>query len=276
MAACCCKTPALWHDPIVPEAMAASMNGMLGNVVLVTGSASGIGFATARRFGEAQATVVMTDVERAAATDAAARLARDGLDVHAFVLDVRLEAHWARVMRRIEKRFARLDVVVNNAGVGKPGPLVATSLADWRFVTSVNLDGVFLGIKHGIGALARHGGGAIVNVSSIIGTVATLNSASYAAAKGAVRQLSKVAALECAAAGNGIRVNCVLPGYVDLPRRGAKAMSADRRARLTRATPMARFAMPREIADTIFFLASDQASYVTGADLIVDGGYTAQ
>jgi NAD(P)-dependent dehydrogenase (short-subunit alcohol dehydrogenase family) len=256
--------------------MATGMTEKPGRVVLVTGSASGIGFATACRFAEAQATVVITDVERAAAVRAAEQLARDGLAVHALVLDVRREAHWARALRHIEQRFARLDVVVNNAGVGKPGPLMETSLADWRFVTGVNLDGVFLGIKHGIEALARHGGGAIVNVSSILGAVGTLNSASYAAAKGGVRQLSKVAALECAAAGNGIRVNCVLPGYVDVPRQGAKSMSAKRRARLTATTPMARFAAPSEIADAIFYLASAEASYVTGTDLIVDGGYTAQ
>ena len=245
-------------------------------VVLITGSASGIGFATARRFAEARATVVITDVARAGAEQAASRLVQDGHDVHALALDVRREAHWARVMRQIEKRFGRLDVVVNNAGVGKPEPLLETSLASWRFVTSVNLDGVFLGVKHGIEALARHGGGAIVNVSSIIGTVGTPNSASYAAAKGGVRQLSKVAALECAQAGNGIRVNCVLPGFVELPRKGAKAMTEQTRTRLIAATPQGRFATPQEIADAIYYLASPQASYITGTDLIVDGGYTAQ
>ena len=252
------------------------MTEMAGKVVLVTGSASGIGLATARRFAEARATVLITDVGRDYAVTAAGRLAQEGLDVHALVLDVRREAHWVRVMRQIEKRFARLDVVVNNAGVGKPEPLLATSLASWRFVTSVNLDGVFLGIKHGMEMLARHGGGAIVNVSSIIGTVGTLNSASYAAAKGGVRQLSKVAALECAAAGNGIRVNCVMPGYVELTRMGAKVMSEEKRKQLINATPAGRFAKPQEIADAIFFLASEQASYITGTDLIVDGGFTAQ
>lgn len=252
------------------------MSAMKGRVVLVTGGASGIGFATARRFAEAQATVIIADLDKATVTGAAGELAREKLDVHGMVLDVTREAHWARIMRQIERRFSRLGVVVNNAGVGRPGAIVDTSLADWRFVTSVNLDGVFLGVKHGIEALARHGGGAIVNVSSIIGTVGTVNNAAYAASKGGVRQLSKVAALECAAAGNGIRVNSVLPGYVEMQRKGAKKMSGEKRRALINATPMARFATPAEIADAIYYLASAESSYVTGTDLIVDGGFTAQ
>lgn len=252
------------------------MNGMTGKVVLITGGASGIGFATARRFAEARATVVIADLDKTATTEAAGMLAKAGLDVHAMILDVQREAQWARVIRQIEQRFLRLDVVINNAGVGRPGAIVDTSLADWRFVTSVNLDGVFLGVKYGIEALTRHGGGAIVNVSSIIGTVGTLNNAAYAASKGGVRQLSKAAALECAAAGNGVRVNSILPGYVEMERKGAKRMSAEKRRELLKATPMARFATPQEIADAIYYLSSTESSYVTGTDLIVDGGYTAQ
>lgn len=252
------------------------LNAMAGKVVLVTGGASGIGFATARHFAQAQATVVIADLDKAATTEAAAKLAQTGLDVHAMVLDVQREAHWERIMRQIERRFSRLDVVVNNAGVGRPGAIVDTSLADWRYVTSVNLDGVFLGVKHGILALARHGGGAIVNVSSIIGKVGTANNAAYAASKGGVRQLTKVAALECAVAGNGVRVNSVLPGYVEMKRKGAKQMSPETRHSLLKATPMARFASPDEIADAIYYLASTESSYITGTDLIVDGGFTAQ
>lgn len=252
------------------------LNGMAAKVVLVTGGASGIGFALARRFAQAQATVVIADLDKAATTEAAARLAQARLDVHAMVLDVQREAHWERIIRQIERRFSRLDVVVNNAGVGRPGAIVDSSLADWRYVTSVNLDGVFLGVKYGILALARHGGGAIVNVSSIIGKVGTANNAAYAASKGGVRQLTKVAALECAVAGNGVRVNSVLPGYVEMKRKGAKRMSPETRRSLIKATPMARFASPDEIADAIYYLASTESSYITGTDLIVDGGFTAQ
>ncbi|MES2257007.1 MAG: SDR family oxidoreductase [Pseudomonadota bacterium] len=248
---------------------------MSGKVVLVTGSATGLGLSTARAFGLAGATVAITDLELASARGAADTLVAEGIDAHAFALDVRREAHWPRVLRQLERRCGGLDVLVNNAGVGRSAPLVETSLADWRFVTQVNLDGVFLGIKFGIGAISQHGGGAIVNVASILGTVGTLNNAAYVAAKGGVRQLSKAAALECAAAGNGIRVNCVLPGYVEMPRAPAKRMSAERRKQLLAATPMARFATPAEIADAIVYLASPQASYITGTDLIVDGGFTA-
>ncbi len=251
-------------------------NSMAGKVVLITGGASGIGFATARRFAQEQAIVVIADLDKVETTVAANKLVREGLDVHPMVLDVQREAHWSRVMRQIERRFQRLDAVVNNAGVGRPGAIVNTSLADWRFVTSVNLDGVFLGVKHAIMAMTPNGGGSIVNVSSIIGTVGVQNNAAYAASKGGVRQLSKVAALECAAAGNGIRVNSVLPGYVEMPRKGAKKMSAEMRRALMKATPMGRFATPSEIADAIYYLASADSSYVTGTDLIVDGGFTAR
>ena len=251
------------------------MKTLKGKVVLVTGGASGIGLATARRFAADGCKVAIADLNMPAASAAAAGLRNDGFDVQAFALDVRREAAWQKVIAQIERRLGPLHVVVNNAGIGRSVPLLETTLAFWREITSVNLDGVFLGTRHGVAALAKNGGGAIVNISSIRGVAGFAGSSAYCASKAGVRLLSKVAALECAAAKNGVRVNCVLPGYVETPL-VARQLPAATRRRLTQSTPMARFARPDEVADAIYYLASPQASYVTGTDLLVDGGFVAQ
>lgn len=252
--------------------MAATLK---GKVVLVTGGASGIGLATATRFATAGAHVAIVDIDGRAAAAAASTLRQPGVNVQGFALDVQSEADWKKLIARIERSLGPLHVLVNNAGIGLSRPIQETSLADWRKVTSVNLDGVFLGIKHGMTAIAKNGGGAIVNTSSIRGVTGAPGSSAYCASKAGVRLLSKVAALECAAAKNGVRVNCVLPGYVETPL-VARSLKPAARRRLTQATPMARFAKPEEIAEAIFYLASPQSSYVTGSDLLVDGAYTAQ
>lgn len=251
------------------------MKTLKGKVVLVTGGASGIGLATVRRFAEAGCKVALADINGNAAKAAANVLQADGLDVQAYTLDVRREAPWTKVIAQIERQLGPLHVVVNNAGIGRSVPLLETTLAFWREITSVNLDGVFLGTKHGVAALARNGGGAIVNISSIRGVAGFPGSSAYCASKAGVRLLSKVAALECAAAKNGVRINCILPGYVETPL-VAKQLSPAIKRRITKSTPMSRLAKPEEIADAIFYLASPQASYVTGTDLLVDGGFVAQ
>ena len=251
------------------------MKTLKGKVVLVTGGASGIGLATVRRFAEAGCKVAMADINSNAAKAAAKSLQAEGLDVHAHTLDVRREAPWKKAIGQIERRLGPLHVVVNNAGLGRPMPLLQTTLAFWRDITSVNLDGVFLGTKFGVAALAKNGGGAIVNISSIRGVTGYPGSSAYCASKAGVRLLSKVAALECAAAKNGVRINCILPGYVETPL-VAKQLSPAIKRRITKSTPMSRLAKPEEIADAIFYLASPQASYVTGTDLLVDGGFVAQ
>jgi len=246
-----------------------------GKVVLVTGGASGIGLAAVRRFAAAGCKVAIADVNSRGATAAAAALVEEGFEARGYALDVRRETSWVKVIAQIEKQLGPLHVVVNNAGIGSTVPLLETTLEFWRKITAVNLDGVFLGTKHGVAALAKHGGGAIVNISSIRGVAGSPGSSAYCASKAGVRLLSKVAALECAEARNGVRINCVLPGFVETPL-VAKHLPAAGRRRNTRATPMARFAKPEEIADAIHFLASPQSSYVTGTDLLVDGGYMAQ
>ena len=251
------------------------MKSLKDQVVLVTGGASGIGAATVERFASSGARVAVADINGKAAVDTAAALKAKGLSAVAYALDTRSESSWKKVIAQIEKKQGPLRVVVNCAGIGRSLPLAQTTLAIWRETQSVNLEGVFLGTKYGIEAIARNGGGAIVNISSIRGVAGYPGSSAYCASKAGVRLLSKVAALECAQARNNVRINCILPGYVETPL-VARSLTPKMRKPLTKATPMSRFAKPAEIADAIYYLASPQASYVTGTDLLVDGGYMAQ
>jgi NAD(P)-dependent dehydrogenase (short-subunit alcohol dehydrogenase family) len=191
-------------------------------------------------------------------------------------MDVTQEADWQRAIERITRRFGRLDILVNNAGFGRFQPIAETTLEDWRATLAVNLDSVFLGTRCALPLLARSGRGAIVNMSSIRGLVAGRNAGAYCAAKAGVRLFTKVTALECAAAGNGVRVNSVHPGHVETPLTAPAYAKPELAAGFLRETPLGRFAQPREVADLILFLASDEASYVTGAEFTVDGGVTAQ
>lgn len=246
------------------------MGRLEGKVCLVTGAARGIGEAIARAFADEGALVVMTDVLE----DRLAALAGE-LEQTAKVHDVADEAGWAALVAAIGQDFGRLDVLVNNAGFGWLKPVTQIPLEDWRRLMAVNLDGVFLGLKHAIPLMARGGGGAIVNMSSMYGTVGNAGTSAYCASKGGVTMLTKAVALECAEAENGIRVNSIHPGYVDTPS-VAETMTDGQREALRVLHPLGRLADPAEIARSVVFLASDDASFMTGAELAVDGGFTAR
>ena len=190
------------------------------------------------------------------------------------------EARWREVVDAVVARYGRLDVLVNNAGIAILGNIEKATLADFRKTQAVNVEGVFLGCREAVRVMKANGGGSIVNLSSVAGLIGDASSAAYCASKGAVRLLTKSVALHCARAGYGIRCNSVHPSFTETPMvEGflAETREPDRvRAGLKRAAPMGRFGQPDEIAAAILYLASDESAFTTGAEIVIDGGLTAQ
>lgn len=254
---------------------------MKGKVVVVTGGASGIGLASAEVCAAEGAVVVITDVNAALGDAESKRMVAAGLAVEFRQHDVTSEADWRRVVDDVVQRHGHLDVVVNNAGIAVIAPVEQETLEGWRRTQAVNMEGVFLGTREAIRAMKARGG-SIVNISSIEGLVGDPLIPAYNASKGGVRLFTKSAALECAQRGYGIRVNSVHPGYVGTPlvANAIGALPAEQAAVLQQdllgRIPLGRLAEPREVAQCVLFLASDESSYVTGAELVVDGGYTAR
>lgn len=238
-------------------------------VVVVTGGASGIGAATARAFADEGARVVVADVDRGSGERVASEI---GGRFRA--TDVAREADVGALVAETERALGAVDVLVSNAFVSAVGALETLSLAAWEQTMTVTLTAVFTGLRAVLPGMRRRGDGAVVNVASISGLGGDPGLAAYNAAKGGVVNLTRAAALEVA--GSGVRVNAVCPGLVDTPAL-ARAFhgSAERRRAAEAAIPMRRLARAAEVAAAILFLASDDASYVTGATLVVDGGLTA-
>ncbi len=259
--------------------MAEQKGRVAGKVALVTGAASGLGAASARRLAAEGAKVMLTDVAADAGHAVADQIEGAGGQATFEAHDVTSPDDWERVVAAATERFGRLDILVNNAGVsGGPQELMTLELEAWRRVLAVNLDGVFLGMRYAGPAIARSGGGSIVNISSILGKVGLAGAAAYCASKGGVALLTKAAALEWAPL--GIRVNSVHPGFIETPMvSGAFQQSEnanEMRDMIISRHALARLGVPREIGDAVLFLASDESSFMTGAELVVDGGYTAQ
>ena len=257
------------------------MTGRLeGKVILLTGAASGIGAATAELMLREGALLAATDVDDARGNALVARLAPLAADrIHFFKLDVTKEAEWEAAVAQVTARFGPLDVVVNNAGViPQIVSLVDTRLDDWRRVMAVNLDGVFLGVKHAIRSMTGRGG-AIVNVSSVAGLVGMPLTGAYSPSKGGVTLLTKCAALECAQLDPPIRVNAVHPGYIrtDMTAAISDVLGAARfERRVEKTVPLRRLGDADDIAEAIVFLAGEQSRFATGSSLVIDGGWTAQ
>lgn len=260
------------------------MGQLQGKVCIVTGAARGIGAAVAESFLREGGRVLMTDIDPAALDAAATRIRSQpasgaGALVTA-VQEVADEACWQDIVSQAVREWGRLDVLVNNAGYGMLKPVTEITLDEWRRMMAVNCESVFLGIKHAAAAMKAAGGGSIINVSSILGIAGMAGTTAYSATKGAVRLLSKAAAVEFGESGSGIRVNSIHPGFTDTP-----AIDNSLRARedgeaiveaVARLHPLGRLARAEEIAAAVLFLASDASSFMTGAELVVDGGYTAR
>ena len=257
-----------------------------GKVALVTGAASGIGAACAETLAREGARVVLTDLDEAGGEAVAGRIRSGGGEAVFLRQDVTDEARWAEVVAEAERRFGRLDVLVSNAGIAVMVPLLEMSLADWRRQMAVNVDGVFLSVKHCIPAMRRSGGGSIVLLSSVAGLRGSAGLAAYSASKGAVRLFAKSVALECAGARDNIRCNSVHPGIIEtaiwtkMPvesavRGDGRNAPLDPRSIAAASVPTGVLGQPQDVADGVLFLASDQSRYVNGSELVIDGGQTA-
>ncbi len=248
-----------------------------GKVALITGGASGMGAATVRRFVAEGATVLFGDVQEALGAALAAETGAVFL-TH----DVTDEAAWARVMARIAKSFGRLDFTLNNAGILSFQSIEDTDLASWQRVLNVNLTGVMLGCRHSIALMKENPGGSsgsIANVSSIGGFIGLATDAAYTASKGAVRLLSKSVAVHCARAGLKIRCNSIHPGVIDTPIHAPVVTTMPDPAAfgsfMANMAPVGRMGTGDDIAGAALYLASDDSAYVTGTELLVDGGLLA-
>lgn len=254
------------------------MNRVDGKVALVTGGGSGLGRATSELLSQAGAKVVVSDINLSAAEETVSHIQEQGGEAIAITLDVASETSWGEAMEKALSAFQKLNILVNNAGVIKEVECKDMSLADWRFIHSVNLDGVFLGVRSAINTMLAHQeGGSIINVSSINGLTSggAATASAYCASKAGVRLLTKSVALECARARNNIRVNAVCPGGMETPMLAQNVVTEEDREARRNAIPMGRDSNPLEVARGILFLASDDSSYMTGSDLVIDGGGTA-
>ena len=245
---------------------------LAGKVAIITGGASGMGAEECRIFAREGAKVIIADILEDEARKVEAEIAEAGGEAAFIRLDVTSEADWQSAVDAAVRRFGKLDVLVNNAGIGGSSGAESLNAQRWDAFMNINAKGVFLGMLYAIPAMKEAGGGSIVNISSISGIVGQeAVHMGYNASKGAVRTVTKSAAVQYAR--DGIRVNSVHPGL--MPPMRTTALSSDRRGEMMANVPMRRAGRTEEVGNAVLFLASDEASYITGAELVVDGGFTA-
>lgn len=246
-----------------------------GKVALISGAAKGQGAFEAELFAAEGASVLVTDVLEGPIVDTVSAIRAKGGNADSMPLDVTSEDDWVRAISGIESRFGRLDILVNNAGIVSREGIEETDASEWDRIMAVNAKGPFLGTKHAIPVMRAGGGGSIVNVSSTGALVASPTlGVPYNASKAAVHLLTKVTALQHAR--DAIRCNSVHPGPIDTDMLEAITFDPAKRAEYERRIPMGRLGRPEEVASAVLFLASDEASFITGAELVIDGGMLAQ
>ncbi len=250
------------------------MQRLPGRVAIVTGAGSGIGAATAHRLANEGAIVVLTDINDEHCTAVANTLTDQGAQVLALHHDVARAEDWERVLATTMERFGRLDILVNNAGMGDIADIEQTTIEEWDRTIAIDQTSIFLGMKLAAEHLKASGHGSVINISSIFGITGGFGtSPAYHAAKGAVRTLTKNVALLWAQ--QGVRVNSIHPGFIDTPILDEVKGTEFEQVMVTM-TPMGRLGRPEEIAAAVAYLASDDASFVTGCELAVDGGFLAR
>ncbi len=253
------------------------MNRVLDKVAIVTGAGGGMGSAIASLLAKEGAKVTVSDVNEVNGKKVAEEIRKGGRETLFMKHDVTKEKDWEEVIRMTLERFGKLDILVNNAGVMVWKNILNTSLDEWRWLMGINLDGVFLGTKYAMEAMRKSGGGSIINISSAAGLVGTLDTSAYHASKGGVRIFTKAAALECSKAGYdyNIRVNSVHPGVIKTPMVERLMEDEDKMKTALSWHPIGHFGEPEDIAYGVLYLASDESKFVTGAELVIDGGWTA-
>ena len=244
------------------------MNRLQNKIAIVTGGSSGIGRKTVELFIQEGATVIACDINEEALTQL-----KKEIPVTTKKLDISSEENWQQVLKEINEEFGRIDILINNAGVSSDKGLAQTTPKDWEFQYKINSLGPFLGMKHVTPYMKENKGGAIVNTVSYTALIGSGTNA-YTASKGATRAISKAAAVDLAPF--NIRVNSIYPGVIQTPMSEAVSEMKEALDYLISHTPLGRLGKPEEVANTLLFLASDEASYITGAEVVIDGGYSAK
>ena len=259
------------------------MSRVSNKIAIVTGGSSGIGRGCAIRLAEEGAKVAVTDIDAEMGAQTVSLITNAGGAAQFFEHDVTREDDWQRVVEEVQRKWGGLNILVNNAGIGIGGSILDMSLSDWQRQQAINLDGVFLGVRSAIPIMIESGSGSIINMSSVAGLKGSPNLSAYNATKGGVRLFTKGVALECAQMRWPVRVNSVHPGVIDTPiwtkvnpeyfEEGENMVDIDQMA--TDSVPTGEVGYPQDIANGVLYLASDESRYVTGTELVIDGGLSA-
>ena len=245
-----------------------------GKVALISGGARGQGATEGQLFVDEGAKVVLADILDVEGEAAAAQIRENGGEASYVHLDVTSEDEWRNAVEFALQTYGRLDILINNAAIYKRTPIVDTDLEEWRQIMEVNSTGVFLGTKHAIPAMQRSGGGSIINISSTAGLIGSARGSAYGASKGSVRLFTKYTAIQHAT--EGVRANSIHPGPIDTVMIADSLATPEARAESEARVPLRRIGTAMDVAYGALFLASDESSYMTGAELVIDGGVTAR